>query len=252
MSTLKVNKIRDTAGSADAITLDPNGGAVIAGVTTVSTIKVGSGVTISSDGDVFHTGVCTATSFAGEIPAASIVGVCTSGLTKTGGFGKILQVVSSNKSDVVSTNSTSYYSIGLNATITPSSTSSKILVLLDLAYGGLQNMYGYGKIVRTPSGGSATDIALGDDRTGSYSNSQRVSFSLNTNNLSNVIYKLYHANVNFLDSPSTTAETTYSVQCKSTYGGSEGYFYINKPATTDNQPYHASASSNLTLIEIAA
>ena len=57
MSTLKVNKLRDTAGSADAITLDPNGGAVIAGVTTVSTIKVGSGVTISSDGDVFHTGV---------------------------------------------------------------------------------------------------------------------------------------------------------------------------------------------------
>ena len=57
MSTLKVNKIRDTAGSADSITLDPNGGAVIAGVTTVSTVKVGSGVTISSDGDIFHTGV---------------------------------------------------------------------------------------------------------------------------------------------------------------------------------------------------
>lgn len=89
MSTLKVNKIRDTAGSADSITLDPNGGAVIAGVTTVSTVKVGSGVTITSDGDIFHTGVCTATSFAGEIPAASIVGVCTSGLTKTGGFGGI-------------------------------------------------------------------------------------------------------------------------------------------------------------------
>ena len=92
MSTLKVNKIRDTAGSADSITLDPNGGAVIAGVTTVSTVKVGSGVTITSDGDVFHTGVCTATSFVGDaasltkIPAANIVGVCTSGLTKTGGF----------------------------------------------------------------------------------------------------------------------------------------------------------------------
>ena len=86
MSTLKVNKIRDTEGSADSITLDPNGGAVIAGVTTVSTIKVGSGVTISSDGDVFNTGVCTATSFSGQIPAASLVGVCTSGLTKTGGF----------------------------------------------------------------------------------------------------------------------------------------------------------------------
>ena len=71
MSTLKVNKLRDTAGSADAITLDPNGGAVLAGVTTVSTVKVGSGVTISSDGDIFHTGVdlagiVTATTFSGS------------------------------------------------------------------------------------------------------------------------------------------------------------------------------------------
>ena len=113
MSTLKVNKLRDTAGSADAITLDPNGGAVIAGVTTVSTIKVGSGVTISSDGDVFHTGVCTATSFVGDaanltkIPAANIVGVCTSGLTKTGGFGALVPIsattVSSNVSSVTFT-----------------------------------------------------------------------------------------------------------------------------------------------------
>ena len=62
MSTLKVNKIRDTAGSADSITLDPNGGAVIAGVTTVSTVKVGSGVTINSDGGVFTTGITTSSS----------------------------------------------------------------------------------------------------------------------------------------------------------------------------------------------
>ena len=60
MSTLKVNKLRDTAGSADAITLDPSGGAVLAGVTTISTarittgittsVQVGGGVTISESG----------------------------------------------------------------------------------------------------------------------------------------------------------------------------------------------------------
>ena len=60
MSTLKVNKIRDTSGSSDAITLDPSGGAVLAGVTTISTarittgittsIQVGGGVTISESG----------------------------------------------------------------------------------------------------------------------------------------------------------------------------------------------------------
>ncbi len=172
--------------------------------------------------------------------------------TATGfGGGKILQVVSSNKSNVVSSNSTSYYSIGLNATITPSSTSSKILVLMDLAYGGNQNMYGLGRIIRTPSGGSATAIAIGDDRTSSYSNSQQVSFSLTTINNSNVVFKLLHASVNFLDSPSTTAATTYAVQAKSVYGGGDGYFYINRPATNDNQPYQVTASSNLTLMEIA-
>ncbi len=50
MSTLKVNKLRDTAGSADAIVLDPNGGAVLAGVTTVTNVKVGAAVTISESG----------------------------------------------------------------------------------------------------------------------------------------------------------------------------------------------------------
>ena len=50
MSTLKVNKLRDTAGSTDAITLDPNGGAVLAGVTTVTSVKVGAAVTITESG----------------------------------------------------------------------------------------------------------------------------------------------------------------------------------------------------------
>ena len=50
MSTLKVNKLRDTAGATDAITLDPNGGAVLAGVTTVTSVKVGAAVTISESG----------------------------------------------------------------------------------------------------------------------------------------------------------------------------------------------------------
>ena len=130
MSTLKVNKIRDTAGSADSITLDPNGGAVIAGVTTVSTVKVGSGVTITSDGDIFHTGVCTATSFAGQIPAASIVGVCTSGLTKTGGFGKIVQVKTALKTDSFTSSASTADITGLTVTMdAPASSSSKYLII---------------------------------------------------------------------------------------------------------------------------
>ena len=86
MSTLKVNKIRDTSGSADAIIFDPNGGAVLAGVTTVSTVKVGSGVTISSDGDVFTTGVTTSSTI--KVGAAVTInsdGVVAAGIAVTCG-----------------------------------------------------------------------------------------------------------------------------------------------------------------------
>ena len=52
-----------------------NTGIQFAGVTTVSTLKVGSGVTVSSDGDIFATGVCTATSFSGS--GANLTGIDT-------------------------------------------------------------------------------------------------------------------------------------------------------------------------------
>ena len=80
MSTLKLNKIRDNSGSTDAIVLDPSGGAVLAGVTTVSTVKVGSGVTISSDGDVFTTGITTSSS----VIVGSGVTISESGIEASG------------------------------------------------------------------------------------------------------------------------------------------------------------------------
>ena len=234
MSTLKVNKIRDTAGSADSITLDPNGGAVIAGVTTVSTVKVGSGVTITSDGDIFHTGVCTATSFAGEIPAASIVGVCTSGLTKTGGFGKILQVVSQNLTTQMSTASTSYVDSGLTASITPSSTSNKILILINIGVSIDGDHNGYLKLLR-----DSTEINSGS---GGNNNSL---FGVNGNSTASRYAPMMEA-CNFLDSPSTTSAITYKVQVRSHNGGFT--MYINRRSNDTN----FGVASNITLVEVEA
>ena len=234
MSTLKVNKIRDTAGAADSITLDPNGGAVIAGVTTVSTVKVGSGVTITSDGDIFHTGVCTATSFAGEIPAASIVGVCTSGLTKTGGFGKILQVVSQNLTTQMSTASTSYVDSGLTASITPSATSSKILILINIGVSIDGDHNGYLKLLR-----DSTEINSGS---GGDNNSL---FGVNGNSTASRYAPMMEA-CNFLDSPSTTSAITYKVQVRSHNGGFT--MYINRRSNDTN----FGVASNITLVEVAA
>ena len=77
-SEIRVNKINSQTG-VGTITLSPTG-VDISGITTVSTLKVGTGVTASEDGDIFFTGVCTATTFTGSganltnLPAANLSG----------------------------------------------------------------------------------------------------------------------------------------------------------------------------------
>ena len=57
-----------------------------------------------------------------------------SGLMKAAGGGKVLQVVSTNKTAVFTNTGTSFAEItGLTAAITPSSESSTILLLVDLS-----------------------------------------------------------------------------------------------------------------------
>ena len=245
MSTLKVNKIRDTAGSADSITLDPNGGAVIAGVTTVSTIKVGSGVTISSDGDVFHTGVCTATSFVGDaasltqIPAANIVGVCTAGFSRTGGFGGLLQLVSTTKTDHFSTTSSSLTEVtGLNVTITPSATSSKVYLNIDVSVGGETSYIGF-NIKRDSTLIAVTAGVDGND------NRHQGTFATTVSGNST----LRTIGFSFLDTPNTTSAVTYKIFTISTY--SSNPVSINRTHATGDASYNQGGTSTITAIEIA-
>ena len=69
----------DIAGITTAATLRATTG-IVTSLTAVSSAKVGSGVTLSPDGDIFATGVCTATTFSGSgasltnLPAANITG----------------------------------------------------------------------------------------------------------------------------------------------------------------------------------
>ena len=64
--------------------------------------------------------------------------------------GHVLQVVSTTKTDFFSTTSTTYVDVtGLSATITPSSTSSKILVsVTGASSGSADNSFGYAVLLR--------------------------------------------------------------------------------------------------------
>ena len=82
-SEIRVNKIENRSGLGTVTFADT--GVDLAGITTAATLKVGTGVTASSDGDIFATGVCTATSFSGD--GSALTGIDLGAVTgATGDF----------------------------------------------------------------------------------------------------------------------------------------------------------------------
>jgi hypothetical protein len=149
------------------------------------------------------------------------------GKTVTGaGGGKVLQVVQGSTSTSTTNNTTSYTDTTLSASITPSSTSSKILVMLTqklfIALGTSDRGSIKAKLVR-----GATDIW------------ENATIYFQTTGISGEIDR--YVCVNYLDTPSTTSSTTYKTQ-----------FAIDSTAT--NKIAFSQYDSNLsyiTLMEIA-
>jgi hypothetical protein len=145
--------------------------------------------------------------------------------TPSGG-GKVLQVVSSNYS-TETTNSTSTYSdTGLSATITPSSATSKILVLV------AQN----GLFKSADSGTNAVNVKLLRGATGI------VTIEFNGYQGDAARTNIYSGvPMSYLDSPATTSATTYKTQ----------FANANNGASVRVQ-YGSTAASQITLLEIGA
>lgn len=156
----------------------------------------------------------------------------TSG-AKTSGFGKIGQVVSTTKTDEFSTSSTSVTDItGLSVSITPSSTSSKILILVDgnvsdnnTTYAGAMKLFRDSTEICKGTNGSANNIGFDNVRRNSGSDESK-KFS-----------------INFLDSPSTTSSTTYKISIKLNQSNT---FYINRTGSSNEN----SLVSTITAMEI--
>ena len=148
------------------------------------------------------------------------------------GFGKILQVVGQNLTTQMTSTSTSYVDTGLTASITPSATSSKILILLNISFhiSGDNNAYLglFRDSTEINSGAGGTYNAMvvlnGNSTAFRYSGAQQA--------------------CNFLDSPSTTSAITYKVKTKVISGYTVG---INRRLIDTNH----GTSSNITLMEVA-
>ena len=160
------------------------------------------------------------------------------------GAGKLLQVVSTTKTDSFTTTSTSYTDItGLSASITPSSSSSKVYVIVHVN-SAATTRYASFRLVR-----GSTNIAIGTDITGSQEAVTFTAGSNTSNSYDNLI--LRNQSMAILDTPSTTSATTYKLQGRINYG--TGDFYINRqPYTDTTSTYVVRAASTITLYEVAA
>ena len=145
--------------------------------------------------------------------------------------GHVVQVVSVTKTDTFSTTNTSFTDIpGLSAPITPSSASSKILVLCEIVAASPSNNATHFGLVR-----NSTDIAR--------------STTASSVNASNVILDLgvtqnFSVGIQFMDSPNTTSSTVYKTQMRQL---SSGTGFINRRSFNND----FGAISTMTLMEIA-
>ena len=158
--------------------------------------------------------------------------------------GKILQVVSTTKTDSFTTTSTSYTDItGLSASITPSSSSSKVYVVVHVN-SAATTRYASFRLVR-----GSTNIAVGTDITGSQEAATFTAGSNTSNSYDNLV--LRNQSMAILDTPSTTSATTYKLQGRINYG--TGDFYINRqPYTDTTSTYVVRTASTITLYEVAS
>jgi hypothetical protein len=149
---------------------------------------------------------------------------------------RVLQVVSTAKTDTFSTTSSTMTDVtGLSVSITPSSATSQVLVLVQLNGGndGASTNF-FGNLVR---GSTAIDVGA---TAGSRS---AVSFFGEASN------QLASQNAVFLDSPATTSATTYKIQIK-TQGA--GTVYVNRRGTDDDSATRPRTASTITVMEISA
>ena len=163
----------------------------------------------------------------------------------SGSAGGIIQIKQTLKTDSFNTNSQNLVDItGMSVSITPTRSDSKILVEVHLNFSGDNNMYGQVRLVRDPG-----DQTVGGST--AVSGNQRIgTFGVNTPNGANGQYKMYSAECQILDSPSTTSTLTYKLQVAST-NTSGNNFYLNRPSNNDNQQYIIGGSSTITVMEVS-
>ena len=154
--------------------------------------------------------------------------------------GSVIQVVQGIKTDTASYTAGDWRDSLLSVSITPSSSSNKILVMFSGQFSSAANSYQiYTRITR-----NGTAIGVGD-LVGSRPQATSVSTRINDLNGFQSSYGF------FLDAPASTSSLTYQLEVWAQSGA--GTIYINRSASGDsnNNDSTPRAASTITVMEVA-
>ena len=241
-----IDKINDNMTKLDA-----DAGAYVCTSSTRPSIPYAGKLIYETDTKYFRTWNASTSSW--EFVGGSTIPVANGGTgattvagarTALGLGGTVLQVRSTTFAGTVaaSTLAGNFTTItGLNTTITPISTLSKILVIANVngARSTSQARVGI-QLMRNSTAVGVGDAAGSRRRIGSVSFVDSVADLTMTN-----------VSAMFLDSPATTSQVTYGVQAWNGDTSGTQTIYINRTGTDTDESVFARAASTLTLIEVA-
>ena len=162
--------------------------------------------------------------------------IVPSGGLSSGASGGIIQTIQTVKTDTFSTSSSSFTDItGLSVTISPSSSSNKILVIVDLMVGSDNDSQCMFLLKR-----DSTSINFGDNDGSRSQNFAEIGGAED--------YDQTSCSTHFLDSPATTSATTYKVQMRVT--GST--HFLNRSQSDSNNSNESRTTSSITVMEVSA
>ena len=162
----------------------------------------------------------------------------------SGSAGKVGQVLSTLKTDTFSTTSTSLVTItGLSQTITPTLSTSKILIMVSLS-GSVSNSDGNLAYYALSGGNTATYI--GDAAS---SRTRAVHWIRRPGDSAVVAATNMPMTMVYLDSPATTSAITYNATAAATSGATA---FVNRSSIDTNDVTFARSASTITVMEILA
>ena len=181
-----------TAGTGITVT-DPTG--------PVPTVTNAMATAITTNGDLIYgtgSGTFTRRAIGSTGNVLTVSGGVPTWAAPAGGGGKVLQVVAATTTTVANNSTNTYADTGLTATITPTSATSKVLVLI--------NQNGCSRSVANTNNAVGLQVLRGATQIALSQNAGQTTTTLRFDGMS--------IGFSILDAPATTSATTYKTQFK--------------------------------------